>query len=182
MKARPRSSCQTASSGWRNSGTTGAGCGAQLSATIAVVDEQRHDRVGVGAGGDLDAVEGADPPPQFYELRRLGAQPIGHRLVVIGAEISALGRKAVPVFVRPRLVAGLGEHEKHLEIAQVAGAEAGVEAAVRRDGPGASGELGETRVAFELPRVDVDAPREKRLSLGRAEIVGGCGDRVDDGV
>ena len=83
------------------------------------VGKQRHDRVGVWAGGDLDAGEAGELPPEIDEFTRLRPKP-GHHGGVVGRRKPAAPRhQPLEPFVPPRLLPRLGDHEEHLQVAQI---------------------------------------------------------------
>ena len=120
--------------------------------------------------------------PQVHELCRLSLQPFGHRGVVVGREVPGTFEQRGQALIGPRLFSGLGQHEEHLEVAQISRSEPGVETCDRGVGRQPTDEFGETRIAFELSRVDMGAPGNQGLALVGCELVRRRDDGVEDRV
>ena len=100
----------------------------------------------------------------------MSAQPLDHPLVVlVGKGVAAVEERKQPV-VCPRLFAGLGEHDKHLQIAEVARTETVAEISSGMRAWTTLGKFAEPWIAGELAWIDVEAPGHEGLPLVVAEF------------
>jgi hypothetical protein len=84
------------------------------------VDQERHDRMGEGTGGDFDAWLIDEPLPPANDFVGLSAQPGAYLVVIRRREVVTAGGEGGEALVPPRLFTRLGEDKQYLGVAELA--------------------------------------------------------------